>query len=127
MTTDWIALAVTTVVGVLATARATRLLAHDDWPPAVALRRWWFNQTVAKGGKRAGWASLLTNDEGGSGCPFCLAPWLMLVNLAWAVWARPDLGVLGEFTWSDVWWFANAWFALSYLTSMVVVRDEPPE
>lgn len=100
------------VIGVLAVGRATRLLTHDDFPPVKRLRTWYVTHTDE-------WSGLMT-------CPFCLAPWLMLVDLTWAVWCRADLGPIDtNLAWSDAWWFANGWFAFSYLSSMLVVRDEP--
>lgn len=99
-----------TIVCVLAVARATRLLTSDDFPPAMWLRGWYVTHSSQA------WAPLIT-------CPFCLAPWLTLVDLTWAALAHLDLDSTSP--WSNAWWFANAWFAVAYLASMIVVRDEP--
>lgn len=112
------------LLGSLAVARATRLVTADAYPPAEALRRWWFNQTIAKGGWREGWAPLLTDKDGGHGCPFCAAPYAAAVNLTWAYLAGVATGGTGG--WVTAWWLVNLWAAGSYLASMVVVRDEPP-
>lgn len=111
------------VLGTVAVARATRLLTSDAYPPAEALRRWWWNQTVGKGGWRAGWAPLLTDENAGAGCPFCAAPYLAAVNLTWAILADvPDTTGF----WAQAWWACNLWLAVSYISAMIVVRDEPP-
>lgn len=115
------------VVGTLAVARATRLVTADAYPPAVALRRWWFNVTVAKGGWRKGWAPLLTDDEAGHGCPFCAAPYAAAVSLAWALASGAHLRATVDLTtWAGWWWVLSTWCAVSYLAAMIVVRDEPP-
>lgn len=105
----------------LASARLTRLLTHDHYPPAAALRRWWFNQTIAKGGWRAGWALLLTSEHG-TGCPFCAAPYvtalLMAAGMGAGIW-QPGWTLAGA------WWTLAVWASLSYLAAMIVVRDEP--
>lgn len=113
------------LLGVIAVARATRLVLHDHYPPAEAVRRWWWNQTVAKDDWRAPWHLLLVGEDPTKpGCPFCLAPYLAAVTLAVAiaggVWS-PDLGTLGGW-----WWVLAVWAAGSYLSAMFVLRDEPP-
>jgi hypothetical protein len=111
--------AVAFLIGSLAVARATRLVTSDAYPPAKALRVWWANKTEVHGGWRDGWAPLLT-------CPFCFAPYAAAADLAWALWshapALPHLPAAGGW-----WWVVNVWAAGSYLASMIVVRDEPPE
>lgn len=99
------------VASVLAVARWTRLVTSDTYPPMVALRQR-FRAAVSYGP----WEDLVV-------CPWCHAPWPMLVSLLWA-W----FGGLDPESWSGgLWWLAHLWFALAYLASMVVVRDEPPE
>jgi hypothetical protein len=105
------------LLAVIATARATRLITWDSWPPVLALRLrflTWTGRTEA----RDRWSPIAT-------CPFCVAPWIGLVVVAVAVVAqvwRPNLGTLAGW-----WWLLAVWASLSYLASMVVVRDEPPE
>jgi hypothetical protein len=84
------------IVGVLGTARITRLLVDDDWPPVEWLRQRW---------------------EGLAECPFCAAPWVALAETATA-WAW-------DLPWW--WWAGNVWMGGSYLASMLVARDLPPE
>jgi hypothetical protein len=111
------------LLAVVATARLTRLLIHDAYPPTVALRLWWWNQTVAKGGWRTGWHRLLVGDDpDDSGCPFCAAPYLsaivLAVGMAAGIW-QPGWSLAG------VWWTGAVWATLSYLAAIFVVRDEP--
>jgi hypothetical protein len=98
----WVLLAAA-FVGVIAVARATRLITQDSWPPAVKARAAWSNLV-----RHGAWAELVE-------CPFCAAPYLAAADLLWAVWSGLD--------W--LWWVANVWAAGSYLASIVVVRDEP--
>lgn len=119
-------LAVAYVVGAVGVARATRLVLNDHYPPAIALRRWWWNQTVGKGGWRAPWHLLLVGETPDTpGCPFCLAPWIAAAALASAVVAgiwSPDMGTLAGW-----WWLLAVWASGSYAAAMVVLRDEPPD
>lgn len=112
------------VLAVIATARAVRLIVHDDYPPTAALRRWWFNQTVAKGGWRKDWAPVIVGRDGGSGCPFCCAPYVaavvLTIEIVVGVWSP-------GWSWASVWWVGAVWASLSYLASMLVVRDEPED
>lgn len=89
------------LVGVVASARLTRLLTQDTYPPAAWLRSWWEGRV---GG--SGWEDLAT-------CPYCAAPYIVLLN-----------GGVGWLTdWHPVWWAFNIWLAVSYAASMVVIRD----
>lgn len=89
------------VVGVISTARVTRLVTQDSFPPAAWFRAKWQGWT-----HDGQWADLAT-------CPFCLSVYLTAGNMAWAV--------LSDLHWS--WWMVNGWLAAAYLTAMVVVRD----
>ena len=123
--TDPLQLLAAFLLAVVGVARATRLLIHDGYPPTAALRRWWWNQTVAKGGWRDSWHLLLVGREPDeSGCPFCAAPYIAAVALGTAVWADVlplDLGTLAGW-----WWLLAVWASVSYLAAMLVLRDEPP-
>lgn len=92
-----------TVVGVLGTARLTRLVVDDSYPPAAWLRDRWRRLT-----RDGPWAELVD-------CAFCAAPYIAAPNLAWAV--------LSDLHWS--WWLVNGWLAAAYSASMIVVRDTP--
>lgn len=107
--TDPILIGAAIVVAVLGVGRLARLLTYDLWPPAMALRDWWDRVT-----REGNWSKL-------AHCHWCLGPWLMLVCLLW-FW----MGVLVP--WALIAWFAFwGWLALSYLSSMIVARDEPAE
>jgi hypothetical protein len=92
-------------VGVVAAARATRLVTKDHWPPMSFVRRKYVELT-----KNTEWSVLAE-------CPFCVAPYVVAADLAWAL--RSDLG--------RKWWIANGWFAASYAASLIVVRDDVPD
>jgi len=100
----WITVAAV-ATGIVSVARLTRLGTHDKFPPAVWLRLRYMNLT-----RNGEWSALAE-------CPFCLAPWLMLGVGLWGYLSGPDL-------W---WWLFNGWLAASYVASMVVLRDEPPD
>ena len=92
-------------VGVVAAARLTRLVTKDHWPPMSWARRKYVE---------------LTNDSEWSvlaECPFCVAPYIVAADLAWA--ARSDL--------DRTWWMVNGWLAASYAASWIVVRDDVPD
>ena len=94
----WIAAA---LVAVLGTARLTRLLTEDDWPPVQWFRNKWI--AVTNG---SGWESLFL-------CPFCMAPYIAAFCLL--------TGWLSGLHF--VWWAFFGWLAVSYLAAMVVVKD----
>lgn len=91
------------VVGTVASARFTRLVVHDSYPPARWVRDKWVE--VVRGHEE--W-SLLFN------CHWCFAPWVVAPNLAWAI--------LSDLHWS--WWIVNGWLAASYAASWIVHHDE---
>lgn len=105
MTTDPLVIVAAVLVGVLGTARLTRLLTHDSYPPSEWVRVGWMNLT-----RHGQWSTLVT-------CPFCAAPYIVAASMAW--------GLLTDLHWS--WWLFHGWLAASYAASMVVLRDEPPE
>lgn len=100
----WVAAA---VVGVLGAGRATRLIVHDTYPPAVAVREWWVRRTWGWSAEPGQWGKLVT-------CHWCASPYVFAVVLAWG-WAS-------SLHWS--WWAFWGWLAGSYLTAMLVERDE---
>lgn len=89
-------------VGVLSTARLTRLVTQDTFPPSIWLRIKWDTRT-----QDTAWNPLLH-------CHWCFAPWAMVPVGLW--------GVLSDMHWS--WWMFNGWLAGAYLASMIVERDE---
>ena len=99
----WVAV----LIGIVSTARMTRLITHDDFPPVEAVRNWWVRHT------NDSWGSLIL-------CPFCLAPYLTAVQITWflLLW---DEGWL--FTW--FWLLPHAWWAVSYVVAIIVSYDQP--
>lgn len=99
---SWPVLIVAAIVAVLSAGRLTRLVVNDHWPPILWAKSKWDARL-----SESGWW-LLPN------CPWCFAPWMVLLVGGWAV--------LAHLHWT--WWAFNGWLALSYLASMVVYHDE---
>lgn len=97
------------LVGALATGRISRALYHDAFPPSAWLRAKW--DLLTEG---SDWNLLLH-------CPWCITHWVAAVTVGW--W------IVGLFVpWLAIaWWVWNGWWALSYVASMIIVRDEPEE
>lgn len=100
---EWAWYLTAVIAGTLGTARATRLIVDDQYPPSAWLRNKWRELT-----NDGPWATLID-------CAFCAAPYIAAINLAYAV--------LSDLHWS--WWLLNGWAAVSYAASIVVVRDTP--
>lgn len=109
-TLPWWAAIAAVIVGVVGSARLTRILTIDDYPPAIAIRIWW--QRVTNDGP---WAKLVT-------CPWCAGPWITLVALAWfsagCLLAQAAGWIL------LTWWLFFGWLTLSYWVSQYVYFDE---
>ena len=90
------------VVGVVATARFTRLVVSDSFPPIVRIRMGWDRLT-----RDGSWSEL-------AHCPWCFAPYATAANLAAAILS--DL--------HPAWWIVNGWLAASYAASWIVFHDE---
>jgi hypothetical protein len=101
---DWIA-AAAIPVGIVAAARLTRLVTKDHWPPMSFVRRKYVELT-----QDTEWSVLAE-------CPFCVAPYVVAADLAWAMKSELD----------KPWWVFNGWLAASYAASLIVVRDDLPE
>lgn len=101
----WLAAVLVAVVGA---GRLTRIITHDSYPPARAVREWWVRVTWNKE----------TNEEGRWGllatCHWCAAPYVFAIVLI--------SGWLTDLHWG--WWVFWGWLAGSYLTAMLVERDE---
>jgi hypothetical protein len=89
-------------VGVFGTARLTRIIVHDDYPPAEWVRSHW----VARVGED--WGKLAT-------CIWCAQPYVAAGCLAW--------GYFSDMHWS--WWAFWGWMALSQAGSTLLAYDEP--
>lgn len=99
----WVTYVAAFVLGVGGTARLTRLITQDAYPPARWLREKWVR--IVRGDEE--WSILME-------CPWCFAPYAAAANLAWAV--------LSDLHWS--WWIVNLWLTGAYLASWVVIHDE---
>lgn len=84
------------------TARLTRIITHDDYPPAEWVRSHW----VARAGEK--WGPLVE-------CIWCAQPYVVLACLAW--------GYFTELHWS--WWAFWVWMAFSQAGSTLLAYDEP--
>lgn len=93
---------VAAIIGVIASGRMTRLITHDSFPPAE-----WFRIRFVAATRNGKWSTLVE-------CPWCAAPYIVAVNLAWAL--------LSDLHWA--WWVANGWLAASYAASWLVYHDE---
>lgn len=98
------------LAAVLGVGRLVRVMIYDDFPPTVWART---NFIIwIEGTRAAKWSKLAS-------CPWCLTPWVMLVCIGWflagvaVVWLA----------WA--WWIFWGWMALSYVATMIYVRDEP--
>lgn len=89
------------LVGSLAVARITRMVFHDSFPPMAWVRSKWDEKTEG-----SQWNDLLH-------CPFCIAPYVTTVILAWAWFS--DFGT--------AWWLFCVLCAGSYVAAMVVASD----
>jgi hypothetical protein len=92
----------TTIVAILATARITRLIVEDEYPPSIWVRIKWDRLT-----RDGEWAKLVH-------CGWCASPYVAALVLG-----------LGYFlTWPTWWYVACSWLAASYAAGWVVFHDE---
>lgn len=98
------------LVAILGAGRLARLITHDTFPPAAALRQLWTN--AMKG--HEDWVILAF-------CFWCATPWIMLVAIGWFLLSINIVWI----AWA--WWLFWGWLALSYVASMIVARDEPAQ
>lgn len=95
-------LATAVVVGLFSSARLTRLVVEDTFPPMVWLRVKW---------------DTITND----------GPWSLLAHCHWclSLWMVIPIGLWGWLTeLQTAWWVFNVWLAAGYVAGMIVERDE---
>lgn len=106
---DWATYIVAVLVLVLGVGRLVRIIYYDDFPLSVKLRILWDRVTGD-----SLWNKLFH-------CPWCLTPWVMLGAMGWFA-----LGLYQPWAaWS--WWLFWGWMALSYVATMIIVRDEPED
>lgn len=92
------------LVAVFATARWTRLIVDDQYPPT----RWLTERFVRLVPEK--WGVLVE-------CVWCTSPYIAAIIVGWG-WAT-------DLHWS--WWFVNSIAALSWLTGFLGTRDIPPD
>ena len=102
----WIAV-LAIVVAIVGVGRLTRVIVHDDFPPAV-----WWRMQWAKITHDGPWAKLFH-------CWWCLSFWVALLCVGWFLLTPLWVG----FAWS--WWIFWGSLAVSYLATMLIVRDDP--
>lgn len=95
---EWIAVAVVTV---LSSARITRLVTWDSFPPSARVRILW--DKITGYGE---WAMLVH-------CGYCFSLWATAFVLGW--------GYLVDWHWS--WWLFNGWLGAGYAAAIVVRFD----
>ena len=97
-TFEWIAIA---IVASLSSARITRLIVWDSYPPSVWVRMKW---------------DALTND----------GPWATLVHCGYCFGPYASAAVLLSgwlSNWHTAWWLVNTWLALGYVAAMIMAYD----
>jgi hypothetical protein len=98
----WIAVA---AVAVLSSARLTRFLVYDEFPPIMWLRER-LKVVEVEDLAKSRWKLLAV-------CGFCMSFWVTLAVVTW--------GYLTD--WQTAWWLVNGTFAASYLAASYVARD----
>jgi len=93
------------LVGIVSVARTGRLITYDDFPPLI-----WVRARIAAKIGDSPWHKLFE-------CGFCLAPYLTLGMIAWAL--------LSDLAWW--WWLPNIWWGMSYLAAILVSYDQPTD
>lgn len=109
---DWFVAVLTIATIIFGSGRLTRVLVHDSFPPVVWFRIKWDNLTEE--GRLSGWNSLIH-------CHWCSSFWITAGCIGWLIG-----GWYAEWAmWA--WWVFWGALAASYLSTMVIVRDEPEE
>lgn len=94
----WAAVALVTIVS---SARITRLLTYDQFPPILAARDWFADKTDG-----SGWQLIAY-------CAYCMSFWVTI-----------GIVLSGWFSgFHLIWWLVNSIFAGSYLAAVFMVHD----
>lgn len=105
----WVVVVLAVLVAVVGGGRFTRVVVYDDFPPTIWLRVQW--DKLTEGNE---WNKLLH-------CFWCFSHWVSAVVILW-------FGVGLVVPWIGyAWWIFWGWFAISYLTAMLIARDEPSD
>lgn len=105
-TLEWWQAILAVIVAVVGSARLTRVVTHDDYPPSIAVRIWWDKLT-----KDGPWSKLVH-------CHWCFGPWAALLAILSFL-----IGSFWPITFA-LWWLFWGWLTLSYWTSQYVHFDE---
>lgn len=101
MTHDHFTIVLAIIVGVVSTARITRLITWDVYPPMAWLRAQWIKLT-----NNGSWAVL-------ANCQYCASPYV-----------AAGVGAWGYFTnLQPAWWFINGTLAVAYAAAILVSAD----
>lgn len=98
----WLAVALVTIVS---SARLTRVVTFDVFPPARWLRNTW-GDIMDRHSLTRGYVVLLF-------CQWCFSFWATLAVVLW--------GYLSDF--DEIWWIANGSLAASYLAAIFMTND----
>lgn len=109
-----VVLVLAVLVAVLGSARFTRLLVHDTFPPAAWVRAKWYRLTSRPNGEDGSWTVMLN-------CHFCFAVWsaALCLFLFWLGTLVPWIGA--------TWWWLYGILAIAYVAAMIVERDDTGE
>lgn len=102
----WPLLALSAVIVVLGSARLTRLLVHETFPPAAYVRMawdWLFRETE--------WATLVK-------CHWCASFWIVLISIGLYL-----LTFLATW-WAWVFWITYVALSMAYIAAWIVHHDE---
>lgn len=102
----WPLLALSAVIVVLGSARLTRLLVSDSFPPVVRIRMLW--DRITQDGE---WAMLVH-------CGFCASFWITLASTGLYL-----LTFLATW-WAWVFWITYSVLSMSYIAAWIVYHDE---
>lgn len=94
---------------ILATARVTRSLVFDDFPPTMRIRAWWDLKT----GDSA-WNELFH-------CPYCMGFWIALPAVVLTSGFLFGWGLFA--TIAGIFWVLCGWFAVGYLAGIIVASN----
>lgn len=106
---EWAITILTILVWIIGTARLTRVLVYDDFPPSIWIRDKW--SALTRDGQ---WSKLVK-------CWWCASFWIALISLGWYIAGTHVLWI------SWAWWVFWGALAGSYLATMLIVRDTPSD
>lgn len=103
------AVVLTVLVALVGVARLTRVVVHDDFPPAM-----WWREMWAMWMNDGPWAKLFN-------CWWCFSFWAALACIGWYIGGLYVVWI----AWA--WWIFWGALALGYVATMLIVRDGDPD